>query len=952
MIHCPYCGAENPDDARSCGACGQSLPELTAGGVKCPMCEAENDLGAQLCGECGARLRPVSPTTASSAPTQGAPMGGFSLPEEGTGDLPPPSPLDASAEAPEEMPSWLQRLLLTHGLVGPEEEEVEPLPPQDRMAEPEREPEERPVPPAAAETEDWLAAMRETGEEPPLEEPEEMEEMEGVDWLRALRSEGEVLEQLTEEAEEADLPLDAEVSDWLRSLREPQPEATVEFPDVRDFEGPDWLRDLVEPVAEAEEIPTAEEPPLAETPVTGEELPDWLRDLGEPGAEEEETSPLVEEPPLAETPVAEEELPDWLRDLGEPGAEEEVPPLVEEPPLAETPIDEEGELPDWLRDLGEPSVEAEREEPSAVEVPPPVEPPEAPVVGEEELPEWLAELQEEEFEEETIVSPIETVPSPEEPVVEELEGLPEVGELEEEGEPSESPALVAPHVPAEEVGVDEGEEAEVEVPEWMQEVRGVEPVPAEEVPGEEPTLPDWLTQPAAPEVTVEAGEVAAPEWMQGPVPVDREVTAEDQDRAPPDWLEGLQPAAEAPVDEQAPPFVGEGIIGPPVPPQEPVAEVEEGTEDLARADIPDWLLALRPREPGEELAEEEGIVELGGPLAGIRGVLPVEPIITLPRLTPPETVVTEVPPVSGDLFAEIVAQPSVSTAAVPRRVTKPFVAGVQRVLIYVLLLAAVVVPILMETPVYGPKDAKELQAGGEAFYALLEGRGTIELPVDSAVVVAFDYNPATAAELSLQARGIVEHLMRRHMRIMAISLYPEGAALAWDVLDELAAGQGYVYGEDYIHLGYLPNQPASVRYFLNNGPAGKGQTDYRNGMAVRGYPVAQGVNDLSAVGLVVELAGDESTLRTWVEQITVRADVPVVAGVSAATAPYAWPYLDSGQLQALLVGLPGAAEYEGQADQQGRAVDSLGSQVAAQSVVVLLILLGNLVHLTTRGGKK
>jgi len=110
--------------------------------------------------------------------------------------------------------------------------------------------------------------------------------------------------------------------------------------------------------------------------------------------------------------------------------------------------------------------------------------------------------------------------------------------------------------------------------------------------------------------------------------------------------------------------------------------------------------------------------------------------------------------------------------------------------------------------------------------------------------------------------------------------------------------------------------------------------------------------DLSSVDLVVELAGDASTLRTWIEQITAQADIPVVAGVSAATAPYARPYLDSGQLQALLVGVPGAAEYEAQLGRSGRAIDSLGSQVAAQAVVILLILLGNLVHLVTRGGKR
>jgi len=895
------------------------------------MCGVENDSSTAFCGECGARLRPVSSITTEAEPTQRAPSDGLSPPEEPTGELDLSSLPGAPGGIPEEVPPWLEQLLVTHGLVEPEEEEIEPLHLR-RVAEPDRERElaEEPVPLAETDTEEWLSAMRESAEEPASVEPEEVEETEAVDWLDALRSEGEPWEPETEEAEETALPLDEDTSDWLRSLREPGAEIAVESPetDLEEEGLPDWLRELGAPGAE-EESPLPEELPLAETPVAEEEdLPDWLRELGAPGApgaEEEESS-------LAETPVAEEEaLPDWLRELGGPSEAEELP-LLEEPPFAETPV-------------------AEEEKPSAVEVPPLVESPEVPVTDEEELPPWLVELRDEVFEEE----PFEETDGAEIP-----DWLREVGEPEGEAEWAEPPTPGAPHVPVGEVEAGQVEkEAEIEVPEWLQEIRGVEPVPTEELPGEEPTLPDWLAQPAVPEVIVEE-EVSAPDWLQGPVPTDREVTPEDEDRPPPDWLEELRLSAEVPVEEEAPPFVGEEreelaeitepSISAELPSLEepPVAEVEG---HLARADIPDWMLALRPREPGEESAEEQGIVELSGPLAGIKGILPVEPVITFPHLARPEPVVAEAPPVSGDLFAEIVAQPSVSTAAAPRRAKMPFVAGVQRVLIYLLLLAAVVVPILM-VPIYGPADAEALQTGAEAVYTLLDGRGAIGLPVDSVVVVAFDYNPATAAELSLQARAILDHLMRRRVRIMAISLYPEGAALAGDLLDELAAKQGYTYGEDYLHLGYLPNQPVSVRYFLNSGPAGKGRTDYRNGREVSRYPVAQGVKDLSAVRLVIELAGNDNTLRTWVEQIAVRANVPVVAGVSAAIAPYAWPYLDSGQLQALLVGLPGAAEYEAQAGRQGKAIDSLGSQVAAQSAIVLLIVLGNLVHLVTRGGKK
>lgn len=845
MIDCPHCGAKNQDGSEFCSVCGQPLPTPAAGGL------------------------PLSKKPA--------------------GELNPPLSPGASGDISEEMPPWLKKLLITHGLVKPEGEEEEPR--QDRVAAPPvaeaPEPAKELPPLAEAETEGWPAALREPGEGPPPAEPEEPGEPVPADWLQTLRSEAEGRELETEEA------------------AEPAGEAGLE-----------------------------------------EELPDWLRDLGEPGVEVEQA------PPEIEVPGAEgEELPDWLRDLGEPGVEvEPEPPAEETPPLAE--------------------------------------PPATPVTEEEELPAWLADLRGEEFEEEIVVPPAEATPPPEALAPEEPEKAPDwlqdLGIAEgEEGEPSETPALIIPEIPeaplpeslleeAEEA--EGGEKPEIEIPQWLQEIQAGEPALPEEAPEEEGKPPDWLAQPTTPDLIVEAGEIPIPDWLQGPAPSAEAEMVEEEEVTPPDWLQELgpavpspseaeeqpselpswlqelQPAAEASAKDEVPPFVGEGWdLEPPIPEAPapaPEGEPEEEVEGLARAEIPDWLLALRPREPGEEPGEEPEIMELSGPLAGIKGVLPVEPIISLPHLTRPEAVAVEALPVSGDLFAEIVAQPPVSATPVPRRRSARVVAGVQRVLIYLLVLAAVVVPLLMG-PIYGPLDAADLRGGADDFYPLLEA-----LPAGAVVIVAFDYNPATAAELSLQARAIVGHLMGRDLRIMAISLYPEGAALASDILDELAEAHGYTYGENYIHLGYLPNQPASVRYFLDKGPAGDGRNDYREGEPVGRYAVAQGVDDLSAVSLVVELAGDVRTLQTWVEQMTVRTNVPLVAGVSAATAPYVQPYLDSGQLQALLVGLPGAAQYEAQSGREGDAIKSLGSQVAAQGVVLLLIFLGNLVHLATRGGKK
>jgi hypothetical protein len=741
------------------------------------------------------------------------------------------------------------------------------------------------------------------------------------------------------------VPPAVEEPDQLPALVEPTEESGAQFTD--------WLQDLRSQGEDWEQQAAGAQGPL---PSTDQDVTDWMRGLQESVTEVETELPDT-------VSRDEEEAPDWLHDQRELSVEAEPVPSPEEvsPPVerAET---EDTELPDWLRELGEVSLQAE-EEPLEVQIPPPGEPSATLVPGEEELPEWLARMQEEPAEEETIISPAEAASSPEAPALEEPEDLEvpewlrEVRELEVPAEKEASPAWVT-DLDVEDTGerepseaptvrpgeVEDQEDEEMEAPQWLQELQEMQPaIPAEEPPVEVTSPPDWLTQPPVSPLPEMEADAKVPPWFEESEPP---TEMAEKDVPPLTDVEGEEPgeALEPPVLE----VPTEGLAEPSA---EPIIRAEEEPEGLVRADIPDWLLALRPREPGAEPVEEQEIVELSGPLAGIRGVLPVEPLISLPHLTRPEAVKAKTPSVSGDLFAEIVAQPPMPTTAEPRRVELRRLAGIQRVLIYLLLLTAIVVPIVAG-PVFGPLDAKDLWAGAGLFYAVLDGRGGVALPEGAPVIVAFDYNPATAAELSLQARAIVDHLMRRGVRIMAISLYPEGAALAGDILDELAAEQAYTYGEHYIHLGYLPNQPASVRHLLNVGPAGQGQYDYRNGRPVGEYVIAQGVNDLSSVSLVVELAGDVSTLRAWVEQIAARADVPVVGGVSAATAPYVRPYLESGQLRALLVGLPGAAEYEAQLGRSGKAIDSLGSQAAAQAVVVLLILLGNLVHLVTRGGKK
>lgn len=71
-MYCAYCGAENPDGALSCAACGKN-----PGGIAvCPSCNGDIPAGAVFCTACGVRLVPEEalPRAAKRAPRDRGPL--------------------------------------------------------------------------------------------------------------------------------------------------------------------------------------------------------------------------------------------------------------------------------------------------------------------------------------------------------------------------------------------------------------------------------------------------------------------------------------------------------------------------------------------------------------------------------------------------------------------------------------------------------------------------------------------------------------------------------------------------------------------------------------------------------------------------------------------------------------------------------------------------------------
>lgn len=395
----------------------------------------------------------------------------------------------------------------------------------------------------------------------------------------------------------------------------------------------------------------------------------------------------------------------------------------------------------------------------------------------------------------------------------------------------------------------------------------------------------------------------------------------------PEWLQGLED--EAPWEpeevlkgvEEEPEWLRE--LGAPAAEMRISAEEEVASEE----ETTPWLEALEglieevPLEP----QEKEGL------LAGIRGALRVEPIFAIPHRIGEVTF----PPLAGAeqaaRFEALVTQPSTHVTAEEQ--PRGRMARVISWLFYLILAAAVVGGILLAG---GSMNLPLTQATAD-FYETIES-----LEEGSVALLSHDYDPGTAAEITPQVSAILDHLMRRGVKIVNLSLTPEGQALADRALESVVSDhEGYIQGRDYINLGYMAGNEVGARFIAES-----------LGPRLSPYPLGEEVEGLEDVDLIVVLAGSQEHLRRWVEQVQAPYKVAMVAGVSAQVDPAARPYYRSGQLKGLLSGLVGAAEYERVNQHPGVALSRMLPQAAAHLVIALFILLGNFVYLIERLGGK
>ena len=238
-----------------------------------------------------------------------------------------------------------------------------------------------------------------------------------------------------------------------------------------------------------------------------------------------------------------------------------------------------------------------------------------------------------------------------------------------------------------------------------------------------------------------------------------------------------------------------------------------------------------------------------------------------------------------------------------------------------------------------------------------------KLPNGSRVILSFDFDPASKAELQPMANALVHHCASKDHKIVFMALWPLGKQMADQSIKDILLeyhGDRYrdAYGTNYVQLGFKAGNEGVIKMLTTN-IAEAYPTD-AFGAAVSSLPLVADARDLGSFDLVSTVSAGYPGAKEWVQygREAMKPEAGLTSGSTGVQASQLFPYYPA-QLNGLLVDVKGAAEYETLVTEkypvernterleQGRI--RMGPQLVAHLLMIALIVLGNIAMIASRG---
>ncbi|GAB4324661.1 MAG: hypothetical protein Kow0074_17810 [Candidatus Zixiibacteriota bacterium] len=232
------------------------------------------------------------------------------------------------------------------------------------------------------------------------------------------------------------------------------------------------------------------------------------------------------------------------------------------------------------------------------------------------------------------------------------------------------------------------------------------------------------------------------------------------------------------------------------------------------------------------------------------------------------------------------------------------------------------------------------------------------LPEGSNLLLSFDYSPSTVPEIQPMVDAVLRHAATKNLDIYIMALWPTGQNIADETIHRILEPEfpDYVYGEDYVNIGYKSGNQGLINVILTD--LKKMYTTDVRGTAIDSIPMMESIRNLRNFDMIAAFGGGFPGVKEWVLFAGDPGNIPVAGGVTAVSAPLLYPYYPS-QMLGLMGGIKGAAEYESELmrryprfrDATTPGLDMMGPQAVAHIVIMLFIIIGNVAYFATRKKK-
>ena len=261
---------------------------------------------------------------------------------------------------------------------------------------------------------------------------------------------------------------------------------------------------------------------------------------------------------------------------------------------------------------------------------------------------------------------------------------------------------------------------------------------------------------------------------------------------------------------------------------------------------------------------------------------------------------------------------------------------IDRRIIFALIGLSTLIPLLVPIglPIKGSPEVR-------AVYDYIES-----LPEGSVFLLSMDFDPASKPELETQAISLLRHAFTRNLRVIVMTLWLPGTGLAEQTISSVAQDFGKEKGKDYVFLGFSPGASALI-IAMGQDLYKAFPSDYYD-TPTKEIPLLKDVPNLRHIDYVVSLAAGTPGVETWYVFGKDKYQFELGGGSTGVIAPGLYPLLRSGQINGLIGGLRGAAEYELLIGFEGSAAGGMDAQSATHMTIIVLVLLANLFYFISR----